>query len=108
MDTIIVNKDNFDSVVIKSELPVVVEFMAPWCGYCKRLAPAIDRMAQKFDGKLVFVTINTDDEPGLFARYGAEVTPTLHLFKNGVPGETLIAPSSQVQVEDWIKAQTAI
>ncbi|MGE4352589.1 MAG: thioredoxin family protein [Oscillospiraceae bacterium] len=108
MDTVTVTKENFDAEVLNSEVPVVVEFWMPMCGYCKRLAPVIDRLATKYKGKLVFAKMNSIEEDEIFSRYGGEVNPTLYLFNKGVPGEKLVAPSSQAEVEDWIKNQTAI
>ena len=105
MSVIGIKKDSFETEVIKSDRPTVVEFTAPWCVYCRRLEPVLDRLAVKMGDEIHIGKIDIDDEPELAERYGVSVIPTLYLFRNGEHGDKLVAPSSQAQVEEWIKEQ---
>ena len=98
--------DNFDAEVLGSSRPVLVEFFAPWCVYCKRLAPVLDRLAEKPDLEIDIGKVDVEEQPELEDRYQIELVPTLFLFQNGRPGEKLVAPSSQAKLEEWIKNQT--
>jgi thioredoxin 1 len=95
-----VNDQNFENEVIKSENPVVVDFWAPWCGPCRRLAPVTEKLAEDYGGKVKFCKINVDENPATSAKYGIMSIPTLIFFKSGekkdsslgaVP-ETLLKP----------------
>lgn len=105
MSVIEIKKDNFENEVIKSDRPTVVEFTASWCVYCRRLEPVLDRLAEKMGDEIHIGKIDTDEEAELAERYGVSVIPTLYLFINGEHGDKLVAPSSQAQVEEWIKKQ---
>lgn len=78
-----VNDGNFESMVMKATLPVLVDFWAPWCGPCRGLAPIIDELAEEYDGKAAVVKLNVDDSPNMAARFGIRAIPTLMVFKNG-------------------------
>ena len=65
MTPITITKANFEEVVLHSDKPVLVDFWAPWCGYCRRISPVLDQIAQQFDGQLVVGKINIDEEPEL-------------------------------------------
>jgi thioredoxin 1 len=99
-------KENFDAEVLGSSRPVLVEFFAPWCVYCKRLAPVLDRLADSLGEELGIGKVDVEEQPELEGRYHIELVPTLYVFRNGQPGEKLIAPSSQAKIEEWIKSQT--
>lgn len=100
-----ITKENFKTEVEQAAGPVVVELWAPWCVYCRRLSPALDRLAEKLDGRVTVGKINIDDEPELADQLGAEVIPVLYLYQKGAHGEKLVAPASQAQVETWIAGQ---
>ena len=74
---------NFDEVVVNSDILVVVDFWAPWCGPCKMFGPVFEKSAQNYPLKALFVKINTEDEQSLGARFGIRSIPTLMLFKDG-------------------------
>lgn len=75
--------DDFARDVLHSNVPVLVDFHAPWCGPCRALAPALDRLAAEFAGRARIVKVNADDEPDLAAHFGVDALPTLLLFRNG-------------------------
>ncbi len=74
---------NFDEVVVNSDIPVIVDCWAPWCGPCRMMAPNFEKAASKFPLKTLFAKINTEEEQTLGARFGIRSIPTLILFKNG-------------------------
>ena len=82
-------QDNFDSEVLKSDSPVLVDFYADWCGPCKMMMPVVEKMAEKYDGKIKVGKINSDDESALAAKYNIMSIPSFLLFKNGEVVETL-------------------
>jgi thioredoxin 1 len=73
----------FEKVVLKSALPVVVDFWAPWCGPCKMVAPALDKIAQEKAGKVVIAKVNTDENPEWAIKYGVQGIPTMLFIANG-------------------------
>ncbi|DAB29991.1 MAG TPA: thioredoxin TrxC [Sulfurimonas sp. UBA12504] len=73
---------NFDEVVINSDIPVIVDFWAPWCGPCRMMAPNFEKVAKKFALKTLFVKVNTENEQNLGSRFGIRSIPTLIIFKN--------------------------
>jgi len=78
-----VSDDAFEKVVLKSELPVIVDFWAPWCGPCKMIAPTLDKIAKEYSGKLVVAKVNTDDHPRWATQFGVQGIPTMLFVANG-------------------------
>ena len=74
---------NFDEVIVNSDIPVIVDFWAPWCGPCKMMGPVFEKTATKFPLKTLFVKVNTENEQNLGARCGIRSIPTLMIFKDG-------------------------
>lgn len=74
---------NFDAEVLKSELPVLVDFWAPWCGPCRMIAPSVEALAAEYAGKAKIGKLNTDENENVSAKYGIRSIPTLLVFKNG-------------------------
>ena len=83
MKEITLTSANFESEVLKSDVPVLVDFWATWCGPCRMLAPTVEKLAEESNGSYKVGKINIDDELNLAVKYKVEVIPTLMLFKNG-------------------------
>ncbi len=75
----------FEADVIGSDLPVLVDFWAPWCGPCRMVAPIVEELAEEYEGKVKFVKLNTDENPQVAGKYGIRSIPTLLVFKGGKP-----------------------
>ena len=73
----------WDEAVLKSDVPVLVDFWAPWCGPCRMVAPIVEELAGEYDGKAKFLKLNTDDNIETATRYGIRSIPTIMVFKNG-------------------------
>ncbi|MEL7085994.1 MAG: thioredoxin [Cyanobacteria bacterium P01_A01_bin.3] len=78
-----VKDDSFEAEVIGSDLPVLVDFWAPWCGPCRMVAPVVQEIAEQYDGKVKVVKMNTDENPKVASEYGIRSIPTLMVFKGG-------------------------
>ena len=77
------NESNFDHVIVNSEIPVIVDFWAPWCGPCKMMAPIFNEVAQKYPLKALFAKVNTEEQQNLGSKYAIRSIPTLVVYKNG-------------------------
>ena len=81
------NSSNFDEVLVNSDIPVIVDFWAPWCGPCKMMAPTFKSVASNFPVKTLFTKVNTEDQQQLGARFNIRSIPTLVMFKDGIEVE---------------------
>jgi thioredoxin 1 len=81
---------SFENDVLKSSVPVLVDFWAPWCGPCRMVSSTVDEIAQDFAGKLKVYKLNTDENPQVASQYGIRSIPTLMLFKNGLKVDTVV------------------
>ena len=94
---------NFDTEVLQSSLPVLVDFWATWCAPCKAIAPLIDTIAAEYQGKLKVGKVNVDDNPAVPARYSVRGIPTLILFKDGKVVDQVVGAVPRSQLEALIK-----
>lgn len=96
---IAVNDNNFESVVLKAKLPVLVDFWAAWCSPCRMVAPLVDELANEYEGKVVFVKLDVDGNPKTASKYGIMSIPTLLIFKDGNPVSHIVGfrPKSELK-----------
>jgi thioredoxin 1 len=99
-----VSDATFDSEVLKSAEPVVVDFWAEWCGPCRQIAPALEEISGSLNGKVKIVKLNVDENPATAAKYGIMSIPTLMLFKNGELASRQIGAQPKQKLEQWITA----
>lgn len=103
MAIINITKEIFEEQILKADQPVLVDFWAPWCTYCRRIAPTFDKIAEQQEDKLVFAKVNVDEAPEIAEKYGIDTIPTLLLFKNGEVTGTIVAPDSKAKIETFIQ-----
>ncbi len=97
-----VTDDNFEDEVLKSDLPVLLDFWADWCGPCKMIAPILEQIAEQYQGKLKVAKLNIDENPKTPQHYGVRGIPTLMLFKDGEVEATKVGALSKSQLEAFL------
>ena len=103
MKVLNMNLELYENSVNESEKPVLVEFWAPWCVYCRRIAPAYDKIAEQYEDKLVVGKINVDEVPEAAKKEKIEAIPALLLYKGGEVVDSIVAPDSKAKIEEFIE-----
>ena len=107
MATVKIDNSNFQSDVLGSSEPVVVDFWAEWCGPCKMISPALEEISQEMDGQVKIAKVNVDENQELAVQYGVRSIPMLLMFKNGEIADQMIGAAPKAKLSDWIKKSVA-
>ncbi len=100
-----VTDSTFDGEVLKSDVPVLIDFWAPWCGPCKAIAPVVEQLSEEYAGRLKVVKMNVDENPETPSRYGVRGIPNLIVFKGGQVRDQIVGAVPKAQL---VKAITAV
>lgn len=97
------NAEAFRDALAQSDKPVLVDFWAPWCTYCRRIGPAFDKIAQQYADSLIVGKVNIDEEPALAQQEQIEVIPTLVLYRDGQAVASIVAPESKAMIDQFLE-----
>ena len=97
------NAEAFRDALAQSEKPVLVDFWAPWCTYCRRIGPAFDKIAQQYADSLIVGKVNIDEEPALAQQEQIEVIPTLVLYRGGQAVASIVATESKAMIDQFLE-----
>ncbi len=103
MATVSVTDDNFDTEVLKSSKPIVVDFWAEWCGPCKQIGPTLEEISDEMKDQVTIAKHNIDNEPNTPTKYGVRGIPTMLLFKDGELKSTKVGAIPKSDIVSWIK-----
>ncbi|MDI1281073.1 MAG: thioredoxin 1 [Brevundimonas sp.] len=102
MATVKVTDASFDTDVLKSSVPVLVDFWAEWCGPCKQIGPALEQIADELSGKIVIAKVNIDDSPMIPSKLGVKGIPTLMLFRDGQMASMKVGAMPKGKIVEWL------
>jgi len=97
-----VSDKDFQKEVLESEMPVMVDFWAEWCGPCKAVAPMLDELSIELLGKVKIVKLNVDENPSTMAQFGVRSIPTMIIFKNGEPVDMKVGAGAKAAMSQWL------
>ena len=103
MATKAITDESFETEVIKSTTPTVVDFWAEWCGPCKQIGPALEEISEEIKDQVVIAKHNIDEEPNIPTKYGVRGIPTMLLFKDGELKSTKVGATTKSNITSWIK-----
>ncbi|MDH5798686.1 MAG: thioredoxin [Paracoccaceae bacterium] len=103
MATVAVTDETFDAEVRNSDIPVVVDFWAEWCGPCKMIGPALEELSEEFAGKIKIAKVNVDENPNSPAQMGVRGIPALFMFKDGQVVSNKIGAAPKASLQSWIE-----
>ena len=95
-------------LVLEAGGPALVEFSADWCVYCRRIEPALKRLAEKYAGEVTFGQVNIDDDPALEERFNVDTVPSLFVYAGSAWSEALVAPRSEAEIESFLRAHLEV
>jgi len=101
--TVHITDDNFEEEVLKSELPVLVDFWAEWCGPCRTLGPTLEEIAADYEGRVKIAKLNVDENPKRAQAFGIRAVPTMIMFKDGSPGDRIMGALPRKNIIDVIE-----
>ncbi|KMW58917.1 Thioredoxin [Candidatus Rhodobacter oscarellae] len=104
MATVAVTDETFEAEVVNSDIPVVVDFWAEWCGPCKQIGPALEELSEEMSGKIKIAKINVDENPDSPAKMGVRGIPALFMFKDGQPISNKTGAAPKGALQDWIES----
>ena len=99
-----VTDQSFQSDVLDSKTPVMVDFWAEWCQPCRQIAPALEELASEYEGKITVAKVNIDENPQVPTKYGVRGIPTLMIFQNGQVAATKVGALPKTKIKEWIDA----
>ena len=102
MSTVKVTDESFDADVLKSSLPVLVDFWAEWCGPCKQIAPALEQIADELAGKVTVAKVDIEASPTTPSRYGVRGIPTMMLFRDGQMASMKVGAMPKAKILEWL------
>jgi thioredoxin 1 len=103
-----ITDDSFQSDVLSSDKPVLVDFWAEWCGPCKQIGPGLEEISEELGEQVTIAKLNIDDNPDAPGKYGVRGIPTMILFKNGAPTATKIGAEPKSKIKAWLEGELAV